>query len=986
VTPEEFTAFRESASPADRDDNLDDHNRWVSSRILDQYVVAGLWQLFGIRWDVVFLFGVAMSTLTCLFICLIGRRLGGSFWSGLAAGALYSAAPLASYLETWSLRDSSPLWFAAAGFWLLFCRVDRTPAPGFKRQMAECSGLGLVVMLGFGWRPDVLLTVAFLGTSLIVLLALQKTNWRRIAACAAAYAAGAWLCHAAIEMLTNEPAVDSQNGFHMAAYADFSRANLLKLENSFQIHRCDRETLFVARQYEHAHEPLAPPLPFIGSRYSAVCRQMFFDELRYNAFWWTFKFPVVYWKSLNGLVVPGAFETLDLDQLKQSRSPEPQAIYREVLDPLSDCLPWLFLVGVLVATTTGAAKAQSALLAVFSVAQTFVLLLVLPEQKHLATMQLPLCVFDGIGLFAIAQLFRPTTWRRLPQLMAWRPPAAWSAFVVGGLACWVAACGAAYLLSVHERQVLIADIKAAARDATPAPDTLRGDRVFSVRVLPGELADPTGYLLKIAAGREAGSLLCRHIHYPQDWCWPRVLETTHRLHPNREQFFFVTCFQGSEFGDPRPYSCSMTVGGDARIVSCERVNLKNWQHLQVSTLFDDDDASPGSPRATAENSVMRWPNWPAIRLSADDSATLKQLARQTLYTAPPAPATPSQPLDHLIGRDKQTGVWRIAISDGRRFQPANLNYWSPREWSSLVTGDFNGDGLTDLLGRSADGQWWLALPNGNCAEFKPCHLGLPNFKQDYIGVGDFNGDGIDDVAIRSADDDQWWIGLSDGRRIEFRRWGPATHGAPPENVRIADFNGDGRADIAEFNPKSGEWIVSLSDGTRFAACRWGTWDSAVAWQHLVAADFDRDGKSDVAGFNPANGEWQIGLSDGRALKSQSTGVWPADAEWKYVTTVRTSSGAHRGIVALDAKSHRIAIAEFDGRKLTTRFLPAHPALESQFFVGRFAGDAADNLVGMSTNGELWIGRLTPDSITYQRWGRWQESKSLTDFHVVSFWR
>jgi hypothetical protein len=209
---------------------------------------------------------------------------------------------------------------------------------------------------------------------------------------------------------------------------------------------------------------------------------------------------------------------------------------------------------------------------------------------------------------------------------------------------------------------------------------------------------------------------------------------------------------------------------------------------------------------------------------------------------------------------------------------------------------------------------------------------------------------------------------------------------PPENVRIADFNGDGRADIAEFNPKSGEWIVSLSDGTRLVASRWGTWDSAVAWQHLVAADFDGNGKSDVAGFSPANGEWRVGLSDGQNLKSRPAGVWPADADWKQVTTVRVSGGARRGIVAVDAKSHRIAIAEFDGRKLTTRFLPAHPALERQFFVGRFAGDAAENLVGISTNGELWVGRLTRDSIDYQQWGRRAEFESFADFHVVSFWR
>ncbi|HEY2148937.1 MAG TPA: hypothetical protein VGH32_13430, partial [Pirellulales bacterium] len=323
MTAGEFAAFRQNSSPTDRDDDLDDHDRWASSRILDQYVVAELWQMFGIRWDVVFLFGVTMSTLTCLLIFLIGGRLGGSFWSGLAAAALYSTAPLASYLETWSLRDASPLWFAAAGFWLLFGLIDRTNAPSLKRRLAECGGLGLIATIGVGWRPDVLLTMAFLGASLVVLLASRGLSWRRIAGCAAAYGTSAFLCHAAIGSLTTEPAVDSQNGFHMAAYADFSRANLLQIENSFQIHRCDRETLFVARQYEHSRDPSAPPLPYIGSRYSTVCRQMFFDELRYNAFWWTVKFPVVYWKALNGLIVPGAFETLDREQLRESRSPSP---------------------------------------------------------------------------------------------------------------------------------------------------------------------------------------------------------------------------------------------------------------------------------------------------------------------------------------------------------------------------------------------------------------------------------------------------------------------------------------------------------------------------------------------------------------------------------------------------------------------------------------------------------------------------------------
>jgi hypothetical protein len=986
ITDGEFAAFRESSSPADRDVGMDDHDRWASSRILDHYVVAGLWRLFGIRWDVVFLFGVAMSTLTCLFIILLGRRLGGSYWAGLASGLLFFAAPLASYLETWSLRDSSPLWFAAAGFWLLFCVVDRTPPPSSKRHCAECAGLGLVAMLGVGWRPDVFLSVLFLGFSMVVLFRLRGLAWRRIAASAAAYAASAWACHAAIAALTTEPVVDSQNGFHMAAYGDFSRANLLKIENSFQIHRCDRETLFVARQYERAHNPDAPPLPYIGARYSAVCRAMFFDEFRYNAFSWVVKFPVVYWKALHGLMIPGAFETLDRKQLQQARLPELQWAYRGVLDPITDWLPWFFLLGFFAATAFGAARPQAALLGAFSVLQAVALLLVLPEQKHLATMQLPLCVLGGIGVWTIAKRLCPRGWPRFSQAATWRPSRAWIGIAAGLVLGWGAACGAAYFVSVHERQSLIDDIEAAARDAAPAPETLHGDRVFSVHMLPGSTADSTGYLLRIATGAEPGALFCRHVHFPQDWCWPRVLETTHRLHPGREQCFFVTCLQGAEFGDPRPYSCSVTLDGDARFVSAVRVDLKHWQRLQVSTVFHDGQTSAGSPRAATENSIMRWPNWSAIRSIADDPPTLKRLAHDALYVGPQPLPAPSRPLEHIIARDGPSGVWQIAASDGRRFQPVSFNYWAPREWSLLVSGDFNGDGLTDLLGHGTDGSWWLGRANGNNIEFKPCDFGLPGMKLDYVGVGDFNGDGIDDLAIRSTDDGQWWIGLSDGRQFRFRPWGRLAPGLTSDDVRIADFNGDGRADIAEFNPRTGEWTVSLSDGTHLNTSRWTAWDSAVSWRHLLAADFNGDGRTDVAAWNPSSGQWQIGISDGKSFDSQPAGVWPADVDWQHVQSGRFSGDARRGIVGLDKKSRRLAIAEFDGKQFTTRYLPAHEALQDQILVGRFAGGDRDNIAGLTKNHEIWVGSLERDSIRFEKWGDWPDAEHLIDFRVVGFWR
>jgi hypothetical protein len=408
--------------------------------------------------------------------------------------------------------------------------------------------------------------------------------------------------------------------------------------------------------------------------------------------------------------------------------------------------------------------------------------------------------------------------------------------------------------------------------------------------------------------------------------------------------------------------------------------------LQVSTLFYDGQDSPGSPGSTQTNSVMRWADWPAIRSFSDEWRREQRLAKNTLFVRPQAIPPTSHPIQHLVARDKASGTWKIAISDGRKFQAASINYWAPHDWSVLLSGDFNGDGLADLLGRCTDGSWWLGLANGNCIEFKPCDVGLAGVRFDFVGVGDFNGDGIDDLAIRSADDGQWWIGQSNGTRFSMRRWGQGGSDVPPENVRIGDFNGDGRADIAGFNPRTGRWTVSLSDGAQLSTRVWASWNPAVAWRHILAADFTGGGRTDVAGWNPTTGQWQLGQSDGHRFDSLPAGNWPADVDWQHVQTGRFSGDRRHGIVGFDRNAQRLAIADFDGKGFTTRYLPAHPAIAESIYVGNFDGGNCDNLAGLTKSHEIWVGVLDHDAIHFQNWGTWQAAEQLSDVRVMSFWR
>lgn len=1013
VSREQFETFLAHPGAQDYDADAGEHNFWASSRILDQYVVAGLWRVFGIRWQAVFLFAAAMSTLSCLFVFLIARRIGGNYWTGVIAAVLYFASPLGSYLETWSLRDASPLWFAAAGFWFLFCVVDRGGRLSTRgeskstsqatwltgRWVASSAALGIVAMIGIGWRPDVLLLVVYLGFALLVMSRVRGLSWKSIAASGAAYIAGAIFCHAAIFALSSERVLDPQNGFQNAVYADFSRSNLLQIENTFQIQRCDRATLFLARQYDQAHHPGAAPLAYKGPGFSQDCRAIFLQQMRYNAFHWLAGFPAVYWKALNGLIVPDAFETRSFKELKQDRLPALQWLHRSMLNGVSQALPWFFLFGVaaallLRAADFGRGRTQAVLLVGLSIVHTAALLLVLPEQKHCGVLLLPLTVLGAIGIRTAIALLQPAHWKQLfdrsflPARRTWITA---GAAVAAAFALSLAIC---YVVSKHERANLIAAIQSAARTGKLARETLHGDKVFSVRWLPGDTNHAVGYLLKLSPASKSTTLVCRQVHFPQDWCWARVLETTHVLRPNREQYFFVTCDQGEEYGDPRPYSCSVTVEGESRIESCQRIDLSGWKRLPVSTVFCEGDSSPGSPRSIAGNSIMRWPNWPAQRSLADDDwRTAQRDAHDSLFVGPQPPAPRCRPLEHLVARSSADGNFQIAISDGRKFLPGPFTYQSPKSWSNLVSGDFTGDGMEDLLGRSRDGSWWLGSANGNAATFRKITFDLPNSAIDYIGVGDFNGDGIDDVAIRLTDG-SWWIGLSDGVRFQIGklpRW-PAN--VAPQNICIGDFNGDGRADIAGFDPKTRQWIVSTFDGAAFLTNDWGALGSGAGWRHILAADFNGDGRTDVAAWNPATGEWMLGQSDGKRFVFHAAGTWPTDADWQFVSTGRFTADSRCGIVGFDRKSGRIAIATLEKSeaaqgatpKLVTRILPGNAAFARGMFVGCFNGDERDNFAAVDSGGAIWLGILDRNSIRYEKWGTWPNAAHLDDMRVMSFWR
>jgi RHS repeat-associated protein len=129
-----------------------------------------------------------------------------------------------------------------------------------------------------------------------------------------------------------------------------------------------------------------------------------------------------------------------------------------------------------------------------------------------------------------------------------------------------------------------------------------------------------------------------------------------------------------------------------------------------------------------------------------------------------------------------------------------------------MTGDFNGDGLTDIA-VVKDGQVYIAYSNGK-GFVRQAPWILPFGSNEYV-TGDFNGDGLTDIG---------YYDRSTGKlRVSFSKIGdfttpvdlPFTLALRSQNdkIQLAELNGDGLPDVAVFNSITGDSELAVSSGT-----------------------------------------------------------------------------------------------------------------------------------------------------------------------------
>lgn len=197
------------------------------------------------------------------------------------------------------------------------------------------------------------------------------------------------------------------------------------------------------------------------------------------------------------------------------------------------------------------------------------------------------------------------------------------------------------------------------------------------------------------------------------------------------------------------------------------------------------------------------------------------------------------------------------------------------EWEPEFAGDFNGDGLTDIIGQVAD-EAWLQVNDGDQFYLLPWGSGLP-IDAEIVGSGDVNGDGLADIVSFDDTTNEVWVSINSlDHGFQNQLW--ARWSTPIDtDVFVADFDQDGLTDVLA-GERNGSWLLGRSTGTRFSDQSWGRFVD-YNWQDMVIGDFDGDSFSDIAARAPDR-TWWIWLGTKTGLERATyAGHWKMGAEW-----------------------------------------------------------------------------------------------------------
>ncbi|MEM9455186.1 MAG: FG-GAP-like repeat-containing protein [Myxococcota bacterium] len=304
------------------------------------------------------------------------------------------------------------------------------------------------------------------------------------------------------------------------------------------------------------------------------------------------------------------------------------------------------------------------------------------------------------------------------------------------------------------------------------------------------------------------------------------------------------------------------------------------------------------------DSIMNYCS-PSSQLSGLDRLGAARLYGASVRDTPNTGDYDGDGRDDLLCHSSESGFKWIDYADASgQFLGTNWSRdanWCDNDSQRLFTGDFNGDGRSDMLCHDVVSGWkWIDYANAS-GQF----LGT-NWSRDadwcdnddqQLHLGDFDGDGDDDMLCHDASSGFKWIDYAANGQFLGTNWSRDATWCDNNSQRlhIGDFDGDGRDDMLCHDLSSGwKWIDYANASGQFLGTNWSrdaNWCRDTS-QELFIGDFNGDEHDDMLCHDAVTGWKWIDYAD---ASGQFLGTnWSRDAGWCNQPAQRLFVGDYNG--------------------------------------------------------------------------------------------
>ena len=210
----------------------------------------------------------------------------------------------------------------------------------------------------------------------------------------------------------------------------------------------------------------------------------------------------------------------------------------------------------------------------------------------------------------------------------------------------------------------------------------------------------------------------------------------------------------------------------------------------------------------------------------------------------------------------------LGVGDGT-FQDTPIDYNPSASSLALISGDFTGDGGTDLVvANTFSDTISVFRGNGDGSFLQPPEQYEVGDGPISIVAGDFAENGRLDLAVVNQADGTVSVLMNNGNGT-FQQQVTYEVGNEPTAITEGDFSGNGRLDLAIVNQADGTVSVLMNNGN-------GTFQQQVTYEvgddpdAIVAGDFTGDGRFDLAVVNSYSNDISVLLSNDNGAFQQQT--------------------------------------------------------------------------------------------------------------------